>query len=128
MLLTLEFRQQIYEEWVLGPVYSAERRMLEANGFDMQRIGESFTRAIAYVFQRGGRPRYSKASPETQAAWDKTLYMPTMSTEGLVASGKFIWDDNRLILEPDFEAEMSAGESEIHNVQAKSRKQQGLFV
>ena len=106
MLLTLEFRQQIYEEWVLEPVYSTVRRMLEANGFDTQRIGESFTRAIAYVFHRGGRPRYSKASPETQAAWDKALYMPTMSAEDLVASGKFVWDGNRLVLQADFEAEL----------------------
>ncbi len=106
LLLTLEFRQQIYEEWVRAPIYSTVRKMLEANGFDTQRIGESFTRAIASVFQRGGRPRYSKASPETQAAWDKTAYMPTMSAEELVASGKFMWDGNRLIVEPDFEAEL----------------------
>ena len=32
--------------------------------------------------------------------------MPTMTTEELVESGKFVWNVNRLILHPDFEAEL----------------------
>ena len=36
----------------------------------------------------------------------QTIYMPTMTAEELVESGKFVWDVNRLILHPDFEAEL----------------------
>lgn len=80
--------------------------MLEIHGFDTQRLGLNFTKSVESVFKRGGRPRFSKASPETQAAWEKAVYMPTMTAEELIASGKFIWDINRLIPHPDFEAEL----------------------
>lgn len=106
LLLTLEFRQQVYEEWIRKPERATVRRMLERNGFDTQRLGQNFTQAVESVFKRGGRPKYSKASPETQANWTKVPYMPTMTAEELVASGKFVWDINRLILHPDFEAEL----------------------
>lgn len=106
LLLTLEFRQQVYEEWVRKPERATVRRMLERNGFDTQRLGLNFTQSVESVFKRGGRPKYSKASPETQASWTKVPYMPTMTAEELVESGKFIWDINRLILHPDFEAEL----------------------
>lgn len=74
--------------------------------FDTQRLGLNFTKSVESVFKRGGRPKFSKASPETQANWAKTIYMPTMTAEELVESGKFVWDVNRLILHPDFEAEL----------------------
>ena len=106
LLLTLEFRQQIYEEWVREPKRATVRRMLERNGFDTQRLGLNFTQSVESVFKRGGRPKYSKASPETQANWTKAPYMPTMTAEELIESGKFVWDINRLILHPDFEAEL----------------------
>lgn len=106
LLLTLEFRQLVYEEWVRNPVRSTVRRMLEIHGFDTQRLGLNFTQSVESVFKRGGRPKYSKASPETQANWSKAPYMPTMTAEELVESGKFVWDINRLILHPDFEAEL----------------------
>lgn len=104
--LTIEFRQLVYEEWVRKPERSTVRRMLEIHGFDTQRLGLNFTKSVESVFKRGGRPRFSKASPETQAAWEKTVYMPTMTAEELIESGKFIWDVNRLILHPDLEAEL----------------------
>lgn len=104
--LTIEFRQQVYEEWVLKPERSTVRRMLEINGFDTQQLGQNFTQSVGSVFKRGGRPKYSKASPETQANWSKTMNMPTKTSEELLESGKFIWDVNRLILHPDFEAEL----------------------
>ena len=106
LLLTIEFRQQVYEAWIRRPERSTVRRMLEANGFDTQRLGLNFTKSVESVFKRGGRPKFSKASPETQANWAKTIYMPTMTAEELVESGKFVWDVNRLILHPDFEAEL----------------------
>ena len=106
LLLTLEFRQQVYEEWVRKPERATVRRMLERNGFDTQRLGLNFTQSVESVFKRGGRPKYSKASPETQANWIKAPYMPTMTAEELTESGKFVWDINRLILHPDFEAEL----------------------
>ena len=34
MLLTIEFRQQVYEKWVRNLLYSTVRRILESNGFD----------------------------------------------------------------------------------------------
>lgn len=106
LLLTMEFRQQVYEAWVRRPERSTVRRMLEVNGFDTQRLGLNFTKSVESVFKRGGRPKFSKASPETQANWSKTMYMPTMTAEELVESGKFVWDINRLILHPGFEAEL----------------------
>lgn len=106
LLLTIEFRQQIYEEWLRQPIRSTIRRMLEANGFDTQSLGQAFARSIESVFVRSGRPRYSKSSPETQAAWSKANFMPTMTAEELVETGKIVWDINRLILHPDFEAEL----------------------
>lgn len=104
--LTIEFRQRVYEEWVLKPERTTVRRMLECNGFDTQRLGLNFTKSVESVFKRGGRPKYSKASSETQASWTKAPYMPTMTVEELIESGKFVWDVNRLILQPDFEAEL----------------------
>lgn len=106
LLLTLEFRQQIYEEWVLKPERSTVRRMLEINGFDTQQIGQNFTQSVESVFKRGGRPKYSMASAKAQASWSKTVNMPTKTPEELLESGKFIWDINRLILHPDFEAKL----------------------
>ena len=106
LLLTIEFRQQVYEAWIRRPERSTVRRMLEANGFDTQRLGLNFTKSVESVFKRGGRPKFSKASPETQANWAKTIYMPTMTAEELVESGKFVWDVNRLILHPDFERKL----------------------
>ena len=106
LLLTLEFRQLIYEEWIKRPERSTVRRMLEIYGFDTQQLGLNFARSVESVFRRSGRPKYSKASPEAQVAWKKTAYMPTMTAEELIESGKFIWDINRLILHPDFEAEL----------------------
>lgn len=38
LLLTLEFRQQVYEEWIQEPKRATVRRMLERNGFDTQRL------------------------------------------------------------------------------------------
>ena len=73
LLLTIEFRQQVYEAWIRRPERSTVRRMLEANGFDTQRLGLNFTKSVESVFKRGGRPKFSKASPETQANWAKTI-------------------------------------------------------
>lgn len=106
MSLKVELRQQVYEEWVLKPEKSTVRRMLEINGFDTQRLGENFTQAVASVFKRGGSPKYSKASPETQANWSKAVYMPIKTVDELLESGRFVWDINRLILHTDFEAEL----------------------
>lgn len=101
--LTLEFRQQIYEQWVLQPERPTVRKLLEIGGFDTQKLGPSFIRSVDSVFKRGGRPRFSKASQEIQEEWDKSPYMPTKTVDELIASGKFIWDENRLVLHPDFE-------------------------
>ena len=78
LLLTIEFRQQVYEAWIRRPERSTVRRMLEANGFDTQRLGLNFTKSVESVFKRGGRPKFSKASPETQANWAKTIYIMTI--------------------------------------------------
>lgn len=106
MSLTIEFRQQVYEAWVLKPERSTVRRMLEINGFDTQQIGQNFTQSVESVFKRGGRPKYSRAAPEIQAGWSKTVYMPTKTVDELLECGRFVWDINRLILHPDFEAEL----------------------
>ena len=46
LLLTIEFRQQVYEAWIRRPERSTVRRMLEANGFDTQRLGLNFTKSV----------------------------------------------------------------------------------
>ena len=40
------FRQQVYEAWIRRPERSTVRRMLEANGFDTQRLGLNFTKSV----------------------------------------------------------------------------------
>lgn len=106
LMLTIEFRQRIYEAWILRPETSTIRQILEANGFDTQSLTLNFAKSIGRVFQRGGRPRTSRASPEALSAWDKSAYMPTLTAEELVESGRFIWDVNRLTFHPDYEAEL----------------------
>ena len=49
LLLTIEFRQQVYEAWIRRPERSTVRRMLEANGFDTQRLGLNFTKSVESV-------------------------------------------------------------------------------
>ena len=46
LLLTIEFRQQVYEAWIRRPERSTGRRMREANGFDTQRLGLNFTKSV----------------------------------------------------------------------------------
>lgn len=104
--LTIEFRQQVYEKWLLKPGRPTVRKCLEIGGFDTQRLGSNFTNSVESVFKRGGRPKFSQASQEIQENWDKSPYMPTKTVDELIASGKFIWDINRLILHPDFEREI----------------------
>ena len=104
----LKYHTSAFYLWAvaLTIVMGQTTRSLVNSTADAQRLGLNFTKSVESVFKRGGRPKFSKASPETQANWAKTIYMPTMTAEELVESGKFVWDVNRLILHPDFEAEL----------------------
>ena len=52
LLLTIEFRQQVYEAWIRRPERATVRRMLEANGVDTTRLGLKLPQTdTIHVFQ-----------------------------------------------------------------------------
>ena len=46
LLLTIEFRPHVNEVWIRRRERVTVRRMLEANGFDTQRLGLNFTKSV----------------------------------------------------------------------------------
>ena len=62
LVLTLEFRQAIYDKWVISPTLSTIRSMLEANGFNMADIGKNFVGNMRNNFKEYGRPKRSRGS------------------------------------------------------------------
>ena len=62
LVLTLEFRQAIYDKWVISPTLSTIRSILEANGFNMADIGKNFVGNMRNNFKEYGQPKRSRGS------------------------------------------------------------------
>lgn len=60
--LTIEFRQQIYAEWVPKPERSTVRKMLEISGFDTQQLGRSSGRDTGRSMKKGRNAGYDAAT------------------------------------------------------------------
>ena len=119
MSLTLEFRQTIYDEWVLSPTYSTIKTVLEANGFHTVELGSNFVRNIGTTFKRSGRPKFARSpqynaeavvygnsceqSPMVSSSVKKTNDDPKQVWEALISTGKFIRSGRGIWFEPDFE-------------------------
>lgn len=119
MSLTLEFRQVIYEEWVISPTYSTIKRVLEANGFNTAELGANFVRNIGTVFNRAGKPKFARsprydaeataygksceASPMVSSSVKNTMKDQKQIREALVSTGKFIRSGRGIWFAPDFE-------------------------
>ena len=98
MSLTLEFRQSLYDKWVMSPTYSTIKASLEANGFNTSELGANFVRNIGTTFKRSGRPKFVR-SPQYDA--EATAYGKSCENRPMVSSStkkdpdgnKKIWDD-----------------------------------
>lgn len=82
LLLTLEFRQQIYEEWVREPKRATVRRMLERNGLVEARLNAAADKArkvrAATAKRRQAAQQICK-TPEMVVARDQRILLRKIS-------------------------------------------------
>lgn len=114
--LTLEFRQRIYDTWILQPCVSTVRTILEDNGFDTKAIGRDFCNNIVNGFKRSGRPTREYWSwnvseddhvetPSANAVEIRET-LSAHSKEDLVSTGKFTFVGRGICFTQEFEAEL----------------------
>ena len=114
--LTLEFRQRIYDTWILHPCATTVRTILEENGFDTKAIGRDFYNNIVKGFKRNGRPTreyWSRNVSEDDRAETSSANAVEIrethsahSKEDLVNTGKFTFSGRGVCFTQEFEAEL----------------------
>ena len=96
LILTYEFRTEIYKHWVLHPCYSTIRRILEEHGFDRKCVEINYIKDLHRNFKRHGKPRNGK----------RELASRDISSESdinkLLESGKFIKSGKGIAFAEDF--------------------------
>ena len=132
--LTLTFRKELYKAWLKDPFPSTIKKILIANGFDVDSIGKSLCKSLAWTFRHRGEPRYSyppasnagetkfgiayeeemqsqkKCSKDLPPSQDLEWYdeeSKRMTKDDLIATGKFIPNGSGIWFSPAFEKELS---------------------
>ena len=105
LVLTLEFRQKIYDEWINNPNIGTIRKSLFDNGINPAITGRAFIRDLQKNFKRHNRP--TGASNNNFGVGYNTFRTNKNDNEYLLSTGVFVKSHNGITFSSDFIDEVS---------------------
>lgn len=123
LVLTVDFKKEIYEKWIEDPRPQTVREMLVSNGFDPCTLRYDFYKNIAYAFIRSGEPKRSRlpagagkgaAIGMASGTGGAPASMPGgkkgneagQKRQALIDTGKFVASGRGIRFSPGFEKEL----------------------
>lgn len=105
LVLTLEFRQKIYDEWINNPNIGTIRKSLFDNGINPAITGRAFIRDLQKNFKRHNRP--TGASNNNFGVGYNTFRTNKNDNEYLLSTGVFVKSHNGISFSSEFIDEVS---------------------
>lgn len=125
--LKLDFKQKLYDEWLINPLPLTLERLLEDNGFDVRELGSVYCQNMSKAFKKWGRPQRAYGASvgseienpylpehERKPVEENTLRdIPVLNGQDkdkkqisdrdvLIQSGKFILEGNTIYFTQDY--------------------------
>lgn len=104
LVLTLPFRQRLFDEWCQKPETETVKQILEQAGIPFRMVGSNYVKDIIKNFKRSGRPKKTNKGNQGNCAPAKRS--EEMTALQLIATGKFVRSGNGVILEPNYMKEL----------------------
>lgn len=104
LVLTFEFRQKLYDEWVKAPVIGTIRKILNENGIDARMVGNDFPRHLQENFRHNKPCNASNSKFGVNASSFKTN---KEDNEYLLSTGVFVKGRKGITFSKDFIDEVS---------------------
>lgn len=105
LVLTFEFRQKIYDEWINNPNTRTIRGFLANNGIDPSVTGSDFIHGLQKNFKRNNRP--TGASNDNFGVGFNVFRTNKKDNEYLLSTGVFVKSYNGIAFSSEFIAQVS---------------------